>query len=572
MLFYFNIFGIISIIGAIFALAFFYYSFTHERNVLTLTLSCLTLATFGYILFSAFEPSVSLYSVKLFSNYATSLLYPFVFVLWVLFILNYLKPEKINKRDTIAILIIPILIVFAIITDPFLHLFYNYVPQFIAPDQTLDFSRNVMGVVGNIFGAIMGVLSLILPIYYYHKVEEFYKRPILFFILAVLFPIIGAVIYFLGIYNDFDLVAFGCVFGVITLFSTFVHYGVFNVVPVAHNYFIEQINVGMIYFNDKNCLMDFNPAAKEILSLTEDNKNKRINDIFTNPVIIDFLNSSRKSVEVYDDKNDKWYEFISNEVADEDLYYGNVYTIMDITRVKKAQFKAIQTLKEVEQQRNEAIKKEEELNEINNENVILLQEVHHRVRNNLQLILSFLNLDKRFGVKTADEIINSTLSRVTSMSITYQQAYENDKISLINFGDFIENNINKFLNIYEVEGIETILDVDKDISVCPNVFSPLTLIFNELLSNSVNYAYEEDQDKKLFITLKKIDDDTAYLIIEDNGKGLDESIDINSSKTLGFTLIKLLSHQVDGKIEKLPSEGTSIKIEFTLRITNEGCF
>ena len=81
----------------------------------------------------------------------------------------------------------------------------------------------------------MGFLSLILPIYYYNKVDEHYKRPIMFFLLAAAFPIIGAIIYFLGIYNEFDLIAFGIVFGMITLFAAFVHYGVFDILPLARN-------------------------------------------------------------------------------------------------------------------------------------------------------------------------------------------------------------------------------------------------------------------------------------------------------------------------------------------------
>ncbi|MCQ2972038.1 MAG: hypothetical protein MJ209_01915 [archaeon] len=79
----------------------------------------------------------------------------------------------------------------------------------------------------------------------------------------------------------------------------------------------------------------FNSAAKEILSLTDDNKDQNIYEVFNNPELIEFLNSSKKSIEIYDDKKDKWYEFISKEVTDENLYYGNFYTIMDITRVKK---------------------------------------------------------------------------------------------------------------------------------------------------------------------------------------------------------------------------------------------
>lgn len=97
MLFNFNVFGIISLIGAIFSLVFFYYSITNERNILTLTLSFLTLTIFVYILASSIEILISLYPIKLVASYFSTIIYPFVFALWLLFILIYLRPKKLVK-------------------------------------------------------------------------------------------------------------------------------------------------------------------------------------------------------------------------------------------------------------------------------------------------------------------------------------------------------------------------------------------------------------------------------------------------------------------------------------------
>ena len=91
------------------------------------------------------------------------------------------------------------------------------------------------------------------------------------------------------------------------------------------------------------------------------------------------------------------------------------------------------------------IKDKKELNKSNIEKNFLLNEVHHRVINNLQLVLSILTLDKHLGLKNSDEIVESTMARVSTMSIVYQSAYDVDRLSSLDFKDFIDNNIDKFI-------------------------------------------------------------------------------------------------------------------------------
>ncbi|MCQ2972041.1 MAG: sensor histidine kinase [archaeon] len=205
------------------------------------------------------------------------------------------------------------------------------------------------------------------------------------------------------------------------------------------------------------------------------------------------------------------------------------------------------------------------MNKSNIEKNFLLNEVHHRVINNLQLVLSILTLEKHLGLKNSDEIVESTMARVSTMSIIYQSAYDVDGLSSLDFKDFIDNNIDKFIRINNGSDINVELDLESGINVDSDILSPLTLILNEIISNSILYAFEEDQeDKTISISLKRTGDKSAYIIFEDNGIGLPEGLDVNNSNSIGFIIINLLASQLGGQFSKLESEGTALKTDFFL--------
>ncbi len=125
------------------------------------------------------------------------------------------------------------------------------------------------------------------------------------------------------------------------------------------------------------------------------------------------------------------------------------------------------------------------MNKSNIEKNFLLNEVHHRVINNLQLVLSILTLEKHLGLKNSDEIVESTMARVSTMSIIYQSAYDVDGLSSLDFKDFIDNNIDKFIRINNGSDINVELDLESGINVDSDILSHLTLILNEIISNSI---------------------------------------------------------------------------------------
>lgn len=125
------------------------------------------------------------------------------------------------------------------------------------------------------------------------------------------------------------------------------------------------------------------------------------------------------------------------------------------------------------------------MNKSNIKKNFLLNEVHHRVINNLQLVLSILTLEKHLGLKNSDEIVESTMARVSTMSIIYQSAYDVDGLSSLDFKDFIDNNIDKFIRINNGSDINVELDLESGINVDSDILSHLTLILNEIISNSI---------------------------------------------------------------------------------------
>ena len=320
-----------------------------------------------------------------------------------------------------------------------------------------------------------------------------------------------------------------------------------DLISSAHNVFINDAEFGMLLFDNSDILIDHNKIAKYFLSINSEILGKKINQIITNSELLQFYNSSNKVLVFNSQKHDKQFK-ISKSIID-----GGSGTLFTITELNDQSTQRLTN---------------EELDSVLRENEVLLAEVHHRVKNNLQLILSILNLDKRFGVKNSDEIIESTISRVTSMSIIYQKAFGVKSVSSIDVCDFIQNNIDRLINIYKCRDVEVVFDLDDDILVSTDVLSPLTFILNEIISNSIHHGYSPDQtDKKLYITLlKNTGDNTAYLIVEDNGIGLPLGLDISSNNSLGFTLINILSSQINGTVTRLDSMGTCLKVDFSKSI------
>ena len=181
----------------------------------------------------------------------------------------------------------------------------------------------------------------------------------------------------------------------------------------------------------------------------------------------------------------------------------------------------------------------------------LLKEIHHRVKNNLQMVSSLLSLQtKNTRSKAAIEALEEGKSRVKAMALIHQKLYQNDDLSVIEMQGYIESLINSVQSVYkkgghninitiDAEGVE--LDIDRAI--------PFGLILNELVSNSFKYAFPvDDENGKIYIHLRKIGDKEGYFEYTDNGVGLPDDTDERANTSMGIRLMNRLANQLQTKL------------------------
>jgi PAS domain S-box-containing protein len=206
--------------------------------------------------------------------------------------------------------------------------------------------------------------------------------------------------------------------------------------------------------------------------------------------------------------------------------------------------------------------KEEELKNSLEERELIFRELKHRVKNNLQLLSSMVNLQ---SMQTENETVLQKLQEVQSviktMALIYSRAYEGPRISKLNLKSFIEElamDLMKFKTReemkvdYRVEGEDIKLSTDQAI--------PMTLIANELIFNSLKHAFVDRNDGFISISLKEADNSIS-MAIKDNGVGLSPNIDLDKPGTLGLKIVKSLTEQLQGNLEIKNDDGAEFIIE-----------
>lgn len=200
-----------------------------------------------------------------------------------------------------------------------------------------------------------------------------------------------------------------------------------------------------------------------------------------------------------------------------------------------------------------------------NEKEILLREIHHRVKNNMQIIISLLNLQSNYlkDEKTKD-VFKESQNRVKSMSMVHEMLYRSPDLDNIQLRDYMQKLINTLINSYRTSSkrIKLFTQIE-DIQMGIDTAIPLGLIINELISNSLKHAFKEDREGELRITAESKGGD--YLItVSDNGVGFPDDINFYSTKSLGLQLVNTLVDQITGeiKLETRKGKGTSFKIRF----------
>jgi len=207
---------------------------------------------------------------------------------------------------------------------------------------------------------------------------------------------------------------------------------------------------------------------------------------------------------------------------------------------------------------------EEQIKASLREKEVLLKEIHHRVKNNMQVIISLLNLQSKHVKDKHDlEIFKDSQNRIKSMALIHDKLYQSKDLASIDFAEYTENLVSHLFNTYSVSSsaIKLVADI-KDVALDINTAIPCGLIINELISNSLKYAFPDGQEGEILIKLYASKDDTFTLIVCDNGIGLPEDLDFRNTESLGLQVVVALVEQLKGTIELDRSEGTAFKIVF----------
>jgi len=197
----------------------------------------------------------------------------------------------------------------------------------------------------------------------------------------------------------------------------------------------------------------------------------------------------------------------------------------------------------------------------------LLKEIHHRVKNNLQIISSLLKLqaNQTKDVKSA-ALFKDSQDRITSMALIHEQLYQSKDLSNIDFGLYIKKLVNNLMRSYREESRRIRADIESNnVFLGIDVAIPCGLIINELVSNSLKYAFPEAEEGVISITIQFVNKNEMVMVIGDDGIGIPENIDFRNTKTFGLQLIAgLVEHQLAGEIEINRNAGT----EFRIRVKN----
>ena len=210
------------------------------------------------------------------------------------------------------------------------------------------------------------------------------------------------------------------------------------------------------------------------------------------------------------------------------------------------------------------IASEEKIKASLKEKEVMLQEIHHRVKNNMQIILSLLRLQcSRIEDEKIRELFRDSQNRIRSMALIHEKLYRSEDFSRVDFSDYIQSIMDHLLSTYGAAGKEISYELDiKDVFLDINKAIPCGLIINELLSNSLKHAFPGNRKGKITVKMTAKEGNKFSLIMEDNGIGFPADFDFHKMDTLGMQVVTDLVKQIDGTIELDRTKGTTFIINF----------
>jgi PAS domain S-box-containing protein len=267
----------------------------------------------------------------------------------------------------------------------------------------------------------------------------------------------------------------------------------------------------------------------------------------TNPILLDD-NKQPTGIKIWEDlnkNNKKEYLNYDRAIRWIDDRYVRIQIAMDITQRKQAEGKIKASLKEKN---------------------TLIDEIHHRVKNNMNVVSSLLKLQSN-NIEDAriKDILKESQNRIYAMSAVHETLHGSENLSEIDLKTYLSKVTSSIFQTYAIAQDKVKLNIDiKEMPIGINQASPLGLIINELISNSLKYAFPGESTGEITVQMKKQDKEIE-LIVMDDGIGMPDELDWKNAKSLGLKLVRtLVENQLDGSIDMENNDGTKFTIKFNI--------
>ena len=324
-----------------------------------------------------------------------------------------------------------------------------------------------------------------------------------------------------------------------------------------YKYLIESIEEGLIIKDEFEKISFTNNAARKIFGYSE----KEMDNMDFQKLVSleDFARlqietdkhikgeSSKYELEVIcKDEEKRLILITASPIFDNDTFMNTIAIFVDVTDIRKAGLKIESQLHEKE---------------------VMLQEIYHRVKNNLQIISSMLKLQASYvDDEYSIQMFRNCQHRVKSMSLVHEKLYRSDNLSKISFKDYTESLIKNLFASLNINSNRIKYELDiKNVNLNISVAIPCGLIINELITNALKYGFPDDKQGIIKISINKLDNGKLKLTVWNNGVDLPEDFDMDNLNSFGMKLVDILKHQLEAELTIERDEGVAFSLIFALK-------
>jgi PAS domain S-box-containing protein len=471
-------------------------------------------------------------------------------VIWLVYVFQFTGIEKWVTRRNVALLsIVPGIVILLGFTNDVHGLVWGNIALTSEEPFILNKSHDVGYWVFMAYSYVLVLFGIFLLIQTLIRSRHLYRQQSKTLLFALFVPLLGGALYLYGVNPLSPFSSLRLAITVITLIMVwgFVRMRLEDIAPMIRGTIIESIGDGIIVLDSQNCIIDMNPSAQHLMECTASEKTGQpikvvwpglsgsVESIAHESVTQEIGVDVRGKPRIFDIRISSLFDWrgrISNRVI----------VVRDITEYRQAEEKIRASLKEKD---------------------ILLREIHHRVKNNLQIISSLLNLQSTYVRDKRDlEMMKESQDRIRSMALIHEKLYKSESLADIDSREYITDLVRELVRLYGTKGNITLQIEVEDVFLDIDTAIPCGLIINELVSNCLKHAFPGGKSGEILVSLHSVNGKTE-LVVSDNGVGIPEDMNPLDAESLGLRLVTILAiDQLEGDIRLDRSKGTSFYITF----------